>query len=1296
MANTITPEDAASSLAECVCKPGWYANSSSSSFRCERCIDLHEQPRLDATDCLQPGVTLDKIRVQPGFWRQRPSAQYVRACDLPEACLGGESASQQQCSEGHHGPLCDLCVTNGSVVYHGGRGKQCELCEGNMGLTIALQLTVVLLAAVTIAFAVCRRKRSVVAKISRVLDNASRSSKLFDLEDPNASIRLSGVTQLLKHNATEEVQTSVSKAYDKASIKFNKSAGQPSPSPRHTSSSRSPQSPPPSPPSSSSPPEPRRSIASKMKQHCVSIVNLCFKFGVKLRILISLVQVGGQLSGVFDITYPPFFLEVLEALSSINLNIGTLPFACIYPWASSFYFDLLCNTLIPLGVVVGLMTVARLLRQVEKVRKRRSTTSSTASSTANISSSSSTTSASSSEEVEFSLFMANVCDDIWFFVIFLTYPSTCSTVFKTFMAETFDADGEEKMTLLRADRSIDMTSPTFTIFYVYAWVMVGVFPIGVPLFYASLLFRSRHELRELRLIEVTQETDHQLALMQAAAQPTAEARAAAESKADELFDAASARYQHLRSELPTTLRKLTAGYELRTFWFEVRQSRRLAFIACTYPSNIDTISGPHECPAFSRQIFECGRKILLSGVPVFLPGGSPGQFIFGISVCFVTFGVYCSYAPYIDRGDDILSAVCQASIFFSLAASAVTNLLPDDPSMTVLLPMMLAVPVCLALFFESPLMDLIHEAISLREDGTLSSTGRLWRAVSEASLEMLDWALSTAQSSSSGRSREIELELKRAGSSRRRGSIDGRPTLKRDATSGQLSPVPPRPVLKRNMTTGQLPSKPRRPSLTDRWMLKRPSKSDPRPPQSRRSSFADRWKLTRPSTTEPLSRRQSTDIGPPAPQPKEESSEIMPSLTVDRTPLNSSEELERALELETERELDRMRRARTMNIEARTATTLRPLEHTRATEAQPAEIAPHVSSSDSMAELNMPTQPETSQVPVRSDTDENSLPRALEHSPDAEDVSADQIGHHEDTDTEDGTLSATVIEEVVATVIEEVVSSQAREPLAAELAAVDAMAIAARRIKARKVAAELVAKKVAQASVQEEQQNALEKAALRESSALAAKPHEEERELAARAAAVKAAAASEVPAVKLAREELSAHASMETASIHTVEAASPEVREFVFPFGPPLGAVLGDIGTEVVVYQVDSGSAASLRGLPCDSVVLFVNGKSTESLNSGQTVELIRAVAPPVRLRVRIPQPARSSAPSLAVSREDLHVSYSSHYMTRSSGQSAIHQPPPCESRRHSTVGRTIVRRGQTTKQFMDDSKKAEELGLST
>ena len=49
------------------------------------------------------------------------------------------------------------------------------------------------------------------------------------------------------------------------------------------------------------------------------------------------------------------------------------------------------------------------------------------------------------------------------------------------------------------------------------------------------------------------------------------------------------------------------------------------------------------------EILECARKLLLVCIPVFFdPQGSVGQLMFGLLVCFVTFGVYSSMKPYKD------------------------------------------------------------------------------------------------------------------------------------------------------------------------------------------------------------------------------------------------------------------------------------------------------------------------------------------------------------------------------------------------------------------------------------------------------------------------------------------------------------------------------------------------------------------------------------------------------------------------------------------------------------------------
>ena len=147
-------------------------------------------------------------------------------------------------------------------------------------------------------------------------------------------------------------------------------------------------------------------------------------------------------------------------------------------------------------------------------------------------------------------------------------------------------------------------------------------------------------------------------------------------RAIEVHKASGEALENLRGELPTTLRKLTAGYELRTYWFE---------------------------------IFECLRKITLIGLPIFFPPGSPPQLIFGLIICFLSYGAYCVYSPYVAADDDFLAQVAQVIIFFSLVSSVVTNAFPEDPLMKVLLPALLAVPVILTFIFETPLLEYLRK-----------------------------------------------------------------------------------------------------------------------------------------------------------------------------------------------------------------------------------------------------------------------------------------------------------------------------------------------------------------------------------------------------------------------------------------------------------------------------------------------------------------------------------------------------------------------------------------------------------
>ena len=97
-----------------------------------------------------------------------------------------------------------------------------------------------------------------------------------------------------------------------------------------------------------------------------------------------------------------------------------------------------------------------------------------------------------------------------------------------------------------------------------------------------------------------------------------EAQAATKLKAEE---------ETLRAALPDYVQKLILGYELRTYYFEIIESFRKLAIVCL--------------PVFFR------------------PSGSVTQLIFGLMVCFLSFGTHMLYNPYVNDEDDRLAQLCQ-------------------------------------------------------------------------------------------------------------------------------------------------------------------------------------------------------------------------------------------------------------------------------------------------------------------------------------------------------------------------------------------------------------------------------------------------------------------------------------------------------------------------------------------------------------------------------------------------------------------------------------------------------------
>jgi len=134
-----------------------------------------------------------------------------------------------------------------------------------------------------------------------------------------------------------------------------------------------------------------------------------------------------------------------------------------------------------------------------------------------------------------------------------------------------------------------------------------------------------------------------------------------------------------RKRIPDYLQKLVGSFEFRVYWFE---------------------------------LFECFRKLMLVGAPVFFyPPGSVQQLIYGLMMCFTIASAFSYFKPYADAADTRLASLCQAQIFFSLLSSVLNTFeqstLRLNHNVDILLVVLTLLPIGLAVYAESPLASYV-------------------------------------------------------------------------------------------------------------------------------------------------------------------------------------------------------------------------------------------------------------------------------------------------------------------------------------------------------------------------------------------------------------------------------------------------------------------------------------------------------------------------------------------------------------------------------------------------------------
>ena len=579
-----TSLEGAGSVDDCVCTASHYRRTTGNVSTCVEC--------MEGVNCEAQGEILTTLLVRPGYWRQTEGSEgeYIQKCFNDAVCVGGRNTTAEgtTCLTGQRGPFCSVC--DAPKYYGGTESKPCKPCEGDTGLAfvpvVTLGVFVVLLLIIFI-----RGGKSSLGVAAQLTESISSG---------NVSGAVSGIV-------ISKTEGMVSDAYDgeiQKSRKYLEGGGETS--------------------------KGARGAKSRCVVFMATLQRVWGKFQVKLKILISLVQIIDNLGFTFSIPYPTFFESWMSSIGGVfQVELPQMmPLDCIFPM--NFYGKLYLRTLAPLVVYFVMFVSARLFKRLGKP------------------------------------WQADALIDGIFFIAFLIYPSTASKLFSVFICEDIE-DGTGR---LRVDFSIVCSDYTggytadYMLMRAYVMVMIGVYVVGTPATYAYLFFVSyRKELLQLQAQELAD--FHKRQLEGNAHLSEAEKAALVPFGTEERVDAMAL--------LPGYMRKLTSGYEYRTYWFE---------------------------------IFESLRKVALVGVPACFPGrGGNAQLIWGLLVCFFTFGAYMMWAPFIHDSDDQLQQLAQLQIFLTLVASIGLRMTPPDNTVaTIMSGLMVCIPI-MAVLMETPLVD---------------------------------------------------------------------------------------------------------------------------------------------------------------------------------------------------------------------------------------------------------------------------------------------------------------------------------------------------------------------------------------------------------------------------------------------------------------------------------------------------------------------------------------------------------------------------------------------------------------
>ena len=213
-----------------------------------------------------------------------------------------------------------------------------------------------------------------------------------------------------------------------------------------------------------------------------------------------------------------------------------------------------------------------------------------------------------------------------------------------------------KFKVLQADHSISCESPAYEKWKGYAWIMVLIYPVGIPCWYLLELLWWRKAINP-----DVDERRHHLA--------DAYDRGAAPQSPDQRA------YFRFRARESKSMRDLRhqAFQDVELSKEEIQQRKIEARSGDESIAHLEFLFAEYEPRCYLFIIFECVRRLMLTGLLIFIYAGSHTQITVGLFLAVISMRILSMANPYVEDIDDSLANMGQLQIVLVFIASLVLH-----------------------------------------------------------------------------------------------------------------------------------------------------------------------------------------------------------------------------------------------------------------------------------------------------------------------------------------------------------------------------------------------------------------------------------------------------------------------------------------------------------------------------------------------------------------------------------------------------------------------------------------------